>query len=139
MEERERTLCVAATLDNEARVQEFLAEALIAANCPKKTRNELRLAVEELFVNAARYAYEGDTGDVEIRVRDGADAHEAAVTLRDRGVPFDPFAREDPAKPQSVEEASIGGLGIVLVKRMMDGYEYRYENGCNVVTIVKRW
>lgn len=139
MEARERTLRVAAVLDNEERVQEFLAEALTAADCPKKTRNELRLAVEELFVNVARHAYEGNAGDVEIRVREGADAREASVTLRDSGAPFDPFARQDPEKPRSIEEATIGGLGIVLVKRMTDGYEYRYEDGCNVVTIVKRW
>lgn len=139
MEERERILRVKAVLDNEDRVQKFLAEALIAADCPKKTRSELRLAVEELFVNVARHAYEDSAGDVEIRVREAADAREASVTLRDSGAPFDPFAREDPARPRSVEEATIGGLGIVLVKRMTDGYEYHYENGCNVVTIVKRW
>lgn len=139
MEERERTLHVTAALDNEARVQEFLAEALAAADCPKKTRNELRLAVEELFVNVARYAYEGDAGDVEIRVREAADAREATVTLRDNGTPFDPFGRTDPATPHTIEETPVGGLGILLVKRLMDRYEYRNVDGRNEVVVVKRW
>ena len=49
------------------------------------------------------------------------------------GVPADPEA------PRSVEETPIGGLGIMMVKRLMDAHSYRYVDGCNEVTIAKRW
>ena len=97
------------------------------------------MAVEELFVNVARYAYDPGSGDVEVSVSLASDGCGARVVLRDGGVPFDPFGHADPEAPRSVEEAPIGGLGIMMVKRLMDAHSYRYVDGCNEVTIAKRW
>lgn len=130
-----------AKLENENAVQEFLARALDEADpaCPPKARKDLRLAVEELFVNAARYAYAPKEGDVEVIVRVSDSPNGARVTLRDAGVPFDPFGHADPAAPSSVEETPVGGLGILMVKRLVDACSYVYEDGCNTVTVEKRW
>ena len=62
-----------------------------------------------------------------------------ALSHRGDGVPFDPFGHADPEAPRSVEETPIGGLGIMMVKRLMDAHSYRYVDGCNEVTIAKRW
>ena len=134
-----RAFRIEAAVGNEDDVQQFLAEVLSATDCPPKARKELRLAVEELFVNVAHYAYAPGAGDVEVSVAVAEDGHGAQVTLRDAGVPFDPFGRTDPEAPRSVEEAPIGGLGILMVKRLMDSYSYRHVDGCNEVTVAKRW
>ena len=62
----------------------------------------------------------------------------ASVTFIDRGVPFDPLQRTDPDVSLGAEERAVGGLGIFLVKKTMDALEYRYEDGCNILTIRKR-
>ena len=133
------TMRIEAALGNEPAVQRFLTEALETTECPPKARKELRLAVEELFVNVARYAYDPGSGDVEVSVSLASDGCGARVVLRDGGVPFDPFGHADPEAPRSVEETPIGVLGIMMVKRLMDAHSYRYVDGCNEVTIAKRW
>ena len=133
------TFRIEAAVGNEDDVQQFLAEMLSATDCPPKARKELRLAVEELFVNVAHYAYAPGSGDVEVSVAIADVGRGAQVVLRDGGVPFDPFGHADPAAPRSVEEAPIGGLGILMVKRLMDRCAYRHVDGCNEVTVAKRW
>ena len=56
----------------------------------------------------------------------------------DRGIPFDPLKTDDPDVTLAAEEREIGGLGIFLVRKIMDVVEYRYEDGCNVLTIRKQ-
>lgn len=67
------------------------------------------------------------------------DARSAKVVLRDGGTPFDPFGRADPETPRTIEETPVGGLGILVVKRLMDACSYRRVGGCNEVTVEKRW
>ena len=80
------TMRIEAALGNEPVVQRFLTEALETTECPPKARKELRLAVEELFVNVARYAYDPGSGDVEVSVSLASDGCE--MCIRDR-----PWAR----------------------------------------------
>ena len=61
------------------------------------------------------------------------------ITFRDKGIPFDPLAKEDPDVSQSAEERQIGGLGIYIVKKTMDQVEYRRENDENILTIWKKF
>lgn len=134
-----RTLCIEARLENEKAVQRFLSDALSATDCPTKARKELRLALEELFVNVARYAYAPGSGIIEVAVGIACDGHGAKMVLRDCGTPFDPFARAVPEAPRTIEDAPVGGLGILMVKRLMDACAYRRVDGCNEVTVEKRW
>ena len=59
------------------------------------------------------------------------------MTLLDRGTPFDPLAREDPDLSLPAEKREIGGLGIYMVKKNMDGVSYAYRDGQNVLTMRK--
>lgn len=96
-----------------------------------------RLVLEELLVNIVNYAYPPDVdGEVTIDV----DNVEGCVVIRltDRGVPFDPLARETPDTTLPLEQRPIGGLGIFLVREMMDTVDYEYTDGCNVLTVTKR-
>jgi anti-sigma regulatory factor (Ser/Thr protein kinase) len=62
----------------------------------------------------------------------------AVVELIDRGVPYDPLAKEDPDVTLSLEKRAVGGLGIFMVKKSVDRMRYNYEDGCNIVTLEKR-
>ena len=130
-------LVIEAKTENLDRVIGFVDEQLEAADCPVKTQMQIDVAVEEIFVNIASYAYVPNTGNATLRV----DVHDdpAAVTLifSDSGIPFDPLAKEDPDVTLSIQERPIGGLGIFMVKKSMDDVSYEYKDGHNVLTIKK--
>lgn len=130
-----------ARLDAEPTAQELLAQALGAASVPVRVRKELSLMLEELLVNVARYAYPTDTEDpfVDVRIRIDKDEGIAEVTLTDAGIPFDPFDGPVPERPTSVEDAKIGGLGIVLVRKLSDSCDYRREDAMNKTRFFKLW
>lgn len=98
---------------------------------------KIRLSVEEVVENVVNYAYEGGMGWLEA----GTELDESGVVLtiviKDAGVPFNPLEKEDPDITASAEERQIGGLGIFLCKQLMDGIVYRYEDGCNILTMTK--
>lgn len=96
----------------------------------------LRLVLEELVVNVVNYAYgEGGDGPLDITVENRDDA--IVITLTDQGVPFNPLEQEAPDTDLPPEERPIGGLGIFLVREMMDNVTYRYEAGHNILTVGK--
>ena len=103
-----------------------------------KIQMAICVAIEEVFVNIARYAY-GD-GEGEMTVGIGFDEETRAITFRmsDKGVPFDPLARPDPDITLSAEDREIGGLGIFIAKKTMDSINYSYENGENILTMIKK-
>ena len=96
------------------------------------------MAVEEIFVNIAHYAYAPGEGEAEIAALVEGDPAELVVEFRDSGVPYDPLAKPDPDVTLSAEERGIGGLGIYMVKKSMDDVQYRHEGGRNILTIRKR-
>jgi anti-sigma regulatory factor (Ser/Thr protein kinase) len=111
-------------------------------NVSEKTRNEIRLAVEEIFVNIADYAYEGQAGDVTVTVSLSSTCAEKEtetffVTFADRGKPFNPLLVTAPDIFASPEEREKGGFGIYMVKNLMDVIEYKREDGWNKLTIGK--
>ncbi|MCD8249230.1 MAG: ATP-binding protein [Lachnospiraceae bacterium] len=105
--------------------------------CPKSVQTEILVAVEELYVNIASYAYGDKKGEAAVQMDVLGDPGRCRVTLMDHGMPYNPLEREDPDITLSAEERGIGGLGIYMVKQTMDHVEYRYENGCNILTIEK--
>lgn len=94
----------------------------------------INTALEEIFVNVAKYAYNGN-GTVEITLSKFKD--HVSFVFKDSGKPFNPLAKADPNITASSEEREIGGLGIFMVKKIMDKVEYEYINGQNVLTLVK--
>ena len=130
------SLAVEAKKENLLRVLSFVDEKLEESGCPMKTQMQIDVAVEELFVNIASYAYTPGTGDAVIMMKTGEEG--ITIEFRDRGKPFDPLAKEDPDVTLSAEERQIGGLGIFMVKKSMDEVSYSYENGENILTIRKK-
>lgn len=96
----------------------------------------LQLAIEEVVVNVANYAYPaGQVGELTITTH--LTETGIVITFADRGTPFNPLALSAPDLSLPAEERPIGGLGIFLVRELMDAADYRFENGCNILTITK--
>ena len=117
-------------------VQDFVGRR-VGEDCGPKTRMQLELAVEEIFVNIASYAYAPGSGPAAVRVELEREPPAVAVSFRDRGVPYDPLAREDPDVNLLAQERREGGLGIFLTKQVMDEVRYEYREGQNVLTMKK--
>jgi len=111
-------------------------EQLKKSQYTPKAQNELLMAAEEIFINIASYAYSPGVGLAWINasVKDGT----ITIEFRDRGYPFDPLAKRDPDVTLSAEKRQVGGLGIFMVKKIMDEVSYRRENGENILTIRKK-
>jgi len=103
-----------------------------------RTLLQLRLAVEEIFVNIASYAYSPEVGEAEIRCEVLEDPLRVVIQFLDSGTPFDPLAKEDADTSQEALMSREGGLGILLVKNTMDDVQYSYEDGKNILTILKK-
>ena len=122
--------------DNLSAVNAFVEEQLEANECPMKASMQMMIALEELFVNVAHYAYGEGEGMVTVQVDKQEDL--LLVRLIDEGRPFDPLAKADPNITLSAEERQIGGLGIYMVKKTMDVFTYTREDGKNIVTFGKK-
>ena len=133
-----KKLEVAAAAENLDTVLEFLNEQLAEIGCSAAAQMQIELAVEEVFVNIASYAYYPETGAVTVQVETKPDRPEIAVTFIDSGVPYNPLEKADPDVTLSADEREIGGLGIFLTKKTMDHVVYEYRDGKNVLTIEKK-
>ena len=129
-------ITVDAAVENVPTVTAFVDQRLEALNCPMKTRMQIDVAIDEVFSNIARYAYD-PSGPATVRVDVDQDPLAVRVTFIDHGRPYDPLAREDPDVTLSAEERQAGGLGIFLVKKTMDDVRYEYQDGQNILTIRK--
>ena len=134
-----KTLTVPAERNELDTVQGFVDEALDQVPCTPETRMQLQIAVEELFVNIASYAYAPNSREAVIGCHVEQEPPSVTIQFRDWGKPFDPLAREDADITLSAEDRKIGGLGIYMVKNSMDDVRYQYENGQNVLTIRKNF
>ena len=128
---------IEAKTENLESVLAFVDEQLEAEDCPPKTQIQIDIAVEEIFVNIAHYAYNPKVGSATIKVEIRRDPLSVALTFVDQGMQYDPLAREDPDVTLSADERKIGGLGIFMVKKSMDDVKYEYKDGSNILTIVK--
>ncbi|MBR3575506.1 MAG: ATP-binding protein [Lachnospiraceae bacterium] len=126
-----------AILDNFEAVQAFVDEELERLECPMATQIQIDIAVEEVFVNIAHYAYNPEVGKATIRVEVIDDPLSIVMTFMDNGIPYDPLAKEDPDVTLPPEERKIGGLGVYMVKESMDDVKYEYRNGQNILTLRK--
>lgn len=132
-----KELEIEAKIENLDQVLGFVDEQLEEMDCPMKTQVQIDIAVEEIYVNIAKYSYHPGSGPATIRVEFDDKPLSVILTFVDQGVAYDPLAKEDPDITLSAEERQIGGLGIFMVKKSMDEIQYEYKNGSNILTIKK--
>ncbi|MBQ0009858.1 MAG: ATP-binding protein [Ruminococcus sp.] len=126
-----------AKIDDIPAVTAFVEEELEKLGCSMKTVTQFSIAVDEIYSNIVKYAYENTTGPAKVEIL----AEDGTVSLRftDEGVPYNPVKKEDPDITLSAEERKIGGLGIFMVKKTMDDMRYEYVGGQNILTITKKY
>ena len=116
----------------------FVDETLESYECPMKTQTAICVAIEEVFVNVAHYAYGEGEGDMTLGIGFDAESREITFRMTDKGTPFDPLKKPDPDITLPAEDREIGGLGIFITKKTMDTVTYAYENGENILTMIKK-
>ena len=124
-----------AKLENLPEFMKLVSDCALSNGFGNARLEQINLAVEEVLVNVFNYAYPDNAGDVEFSCGMGED-DQIVVEVRDRGIPFNVLEAADPEAPADILEASIGGLGIMLVKRLMDDLSYRWEDGENILCLV---
>ena len=129
------SLKISPSLDQLERITAVVEDLGERDDWPPDLIFKVNLVLDELWVNVVHYS--GATGDVEVSL--DADADEVRLEIADDGRPFDPLSEAvEPDLDAALEERPIGGLGIFLVREMMDELHYRREDGKNRLAMVKR-
>ncbi|SFI22576.1 Anti-sigma regulatory factor (Ser/Thr protein kinase) [Pseudobutyrivibrio sp. OR37] len=143
----EKTFECEAKIENLGKANAFLEETLEEVGCGMKQSMQLSVALEEIFVNIAHYAYAEadssgniipDTGSGRVRLTLVAEDGKVFMTFEDEGVPYNPLEKDDPDVTLSVNDREIGGLGIFMVKKSMDDMKYEHKDGKNILTLMKK-
>lgn len=133
-----KSITVEATLNYLDTVLDFINGELESINCPMKIQMQIDIAVEEIYVNIAHYAYNPNIGEATIYYASEKDPLRVMIQFLDHGIPYNPLEKEDPDTSLSAEERGVGGLGIFMVKKSMDNISYEYKDGKNILTIQKK-
>ena len=132
-----RRLVLPNDIETIPQLNEFIDSVAEEVGLEMSLTMSLNLALEEAVVNVMEYAYpEGQKGNVEIEVT--ADQQWMTFVITDTGIAFDPTMKEDADTTLSAEERPIGGLGIFLVRQLMDVIDYKREGSKNVLTLQKK-
>jgi len=133
----QRSLTLPNDVETIPQLNEFIDTVAEAIGLDMSLTMSLNLAIEEAVVNVMDYAYPpGEKGDVTIDVCVSDEWLQFIIS--DAGTPFDPTQKEEADTTLSVDERPIGGLGIFLVRQLMDTIHYQYVDGKNVLTLKKQ-
>ena len=134
--ENEQEITVEATVEQIPVVSEFVESLMNVAGFDSRKVMEVLLVVEEACTNIAKYAYPGKEGTIHIIARVSGDRVE--LIIEDYGAAFDPTAYTAALPRTDVSDHPIGGLGIHLMRSLMDGSSFEFKDGKNVLTMVKK-
>ena len=101
-------------------VTAWIDGALEELGCSMKAQMQLDVAIDEIFGNIAYYAYRGKIGSAKVQLALQEDTRMLSITFMDQGIPFNPLSQKEPDTSLKAEKRKIGGLGIFLVKKIMD-------------------
>ena len=136
--EEKKSITTEAKIENIEQITAFVDRELEKENCPARPAAQIRVAIDEIVSNVARYAYTPDTGSITVDFEYDEPGGDVLLTFTDEGAPFDPLQQADPDVTLPAEERRTGGLGIFLVRKMMDGVSYAREDGKNILRIRKK-
>lgn len=131
----DREVVLPASLEDLERLQKWVEETLEEAGCDGRIAGRIGVAVEEIFVNIAKYAYDGKSGEATVRFR--VEKPWLVMEFEDRGKPFNPLDFPRPDLSASLEDRPVGGLGIFLAVKMMDKVGYQRIDGKNRLSVWK--
>jgi serine/threonine-protein kinase RsbW len=129
------TLKLLAKIENLPQWTQFITACAQERGLPSKRIREIELALEEVFVNVCQYAYPEELGEVEVTC--AVDAQRRfIIAVIDRGIPFDPLSLTAPDLTEDMDSRQVGGMGVFLVRSLMDDVAYRREDNQNILQIM---
>jgi serine/threonine-protein kinase RsbW len=129
------TLKLPARVEHLPQWRQFIADCARKQGVPSERMHGIELALEEAIVNVCRYAYPANTGEVEVVCT--VDAQQCfIIEIVDHGIPFDPLSLPTPVFADDLAHRRLGGLGVFLIRHVMDDVTYRRENGQNILQLI---
>jgi anti-sigma regulatory factor (Ser/Thr protein kinase) len=101
----------------------------------QKRIKEIELATEEAIANILNYAYRDAIGDIEITCKT-KNNEKFIIEIVDSGIPFNPLSVDDPDIRADLSEREVGGLGVFLMRKLMDDVHYRRDENKNILTLI---
>jgi serine/threonine-protein kinase RsbW len=124
-----------AKIENLDRLIEFVSDCANEQGIDRKRIIEIEISTEEALVNIFNYAYKSMDGDVAV-VCKSDENDKFVIEIEDSGVPFNLLSLKEPDTTLDISERKIGGLGIFLMRKLMDDVQYKREDDRNVLTMV---
>lgn len=131
-----KTLSVEASTEHLAEVRDFVAAHAENIGLTQKDISEIRLAVDEAYTNIIKHAYK-NTPKEKVNIEIGSDSDHLWITLMDKGKSFDPSSYSEPDLMKRIKEKKRGGMGVYLIRKLMDQVQYNRKGHTNVIRMVK--
>ncbi|MFD2530925.1 ATP-binding protein [Gracilimonas halophila] len=131
-----KTLSVEASTEHLAEVRDFVAAHAENIGLTQKDISEIRLAVDEAYTNIIKHAYK-NTPKEKVNIEIGSDSDHLWITLMDKGKSFDPSSYTEPDLMKRIKEKKRGGMGVYLIRKLMDQVQYNRKGHTNVIRMVK--
>lgn len=132
----ENSITVSASTENLALIRAFVAEQALKNGLAEKTIDEIRLAVDEAFTNIIKHAYNFDSNK-KVSLKTGMENATFWISICDEGKPYDPGTYTEPNIADRIKEGKRGGVGVFLIKKLMDKVEYRSFGHKNEIKLIK--
>jgi serine/threonine-protein kinase RsbW len=132
----ENSITVSASTENLSQIRAFVAEQASRNGLSDKMIDEIRLAVDEAFTNIVKHAYDFDSNK-HVSLKTGMDSATFWISICDQGKPYDPGTYTEPDIAQRIKEGKRGGVGVYLIKKLMDKVEYRSFEHKNEIKLIK--
>lgn len=137
-ENGERKIRISAKLENIDPLVEKIVENVRNKKVDKKVKYQIMLACEEALVNIVQYAYPDMDGNIKVVIKEPLDSDKIIIKIMDNGIPFNPLSVPDPDLNMPLEIRDVGGLGIFLMKEIMDDVRYERKGEENILTFEKQ-
>ena len=118
-------------------LQQWLVSIAAELDMQERIRKQLMICCDEIFTNIASYAYQDNNGSITVVVEFVPETQSLRIIFSDSGTAFNPLEISEPDTSSALSERKIGGLGMFMVKKMMDSVEYCRQDGKNILTLTK--
>ena len=111
----------------------------MSENATKNFCSSIDVVIDEIYSNIVNYSKLTEDDKVSVKIEIDGIPKKITIQFVDAGIPYDPLTTKDPNVDAKVEERDIGGLGIFMVKKIMDDVHYEYKDNKNVLTLTKNF
>ena len=118
-------------------LQQWILNIAAELDIPERIRKQLMICCDEIFTNIASYAYPDGNGSVTVTIEFVSETKSLRIIFSDSGTAFNPLEISEPDTSSALSERKVGGLGMFMVKKMMDSVEYCRQDGKNILTLTK--